>query len=259
MATVSIPASALSSGGGGCGAATGFGAGFGAGAATGFGAGFGATGGATGLSTGFFATGGGATGFGAGAVAGFAAGTIVRSSSTGTNGFGAAGFILRLVASSSAGADGFGAEGLIFRLVASSSVDAAGEGLGDAVGAVTGFAGRAVFSSSSAAAGGGGATGAESGRHSRTNAVELPIVTVCPAKSVLRSAAASGAESTSVTREDKLSMATPPPDNIRTTWRPDTSGADSFNSLEWERPMVRALSAESGKHFPAISPWVKRI
>ena len=61
-----------------------------------------------------------------------------------------------------------------------------------------------------AAAGGGGATGAESGRHSRTNAVELPIVTVCPAMSVLRSDAASGAESTSVTREDRLSMATPP-------------------------------------------------
>ena len=85
------------------------------------------------------------------------------------------------------------------------------------------------------------------------------MVTVCPAMSVLRSAAASGAESTSVTREDRLSMATPPSDNIRTTCRPDTSGADSFNSLEWERPMVRALSAESGKHFPAISPWVKRI
>ncbi len=186
------------------------------------------------------------------------------SLSAGAAGFDAAGLILRLVASSSEdatadgfGAAGFGAAGFILRLVASSSEDTAADGFGGG-GATAVFEGSAVCSSSFDGAGC-GAAGAASGRHSRTNAVELPMVTVCPAMSVLRSAAASGAESTSVTREDRLSMATPPSDNIRTTWRPDTSGADSFNSLEWERPMVRALSSESGKHFPAISPWVKRI
>ena len=262
MATVSIPASALSSGGGGatglggagCGFGAGFGAGFGIGLGTGAAAGFGAaaTDGATGFSTGFLAAGCGA-----------AEGTIVMSLSGAAAGCGAAGFIFRLVASSSAeaagfGAIGFGATGLMFGLVASSSEEATGCGFGG--GAATGFAGSAVCSSSSlAAAGCGAAAGAVSGRHSSVNAVTLPIVTVWPAISVTRSAAESALESTNVTRDERLSMATPSSVSIRTTWRPDTSGAESFNSFEWERPMVRALSCESGKHFPAISPCVKRI